>query len=116
VAFRAACDSCGQRRPRYETVAVLGPLDIARWHECAECVARGDAAAIGVAPLDEAAALLALGPIRFDDLRASLATIDGTESPELLAWLAEQVAGIARHHGQPLPPDIHAFVERHADS
>jgi len=113
MTFRAVCDTCGERPPRYETVSVLGPLDIARRQHCAECAARGEEAFSTAAPLDDTAGHFALGPIRFEDLRTSLTLLDGREPPELLVWLADQVRDIARHHHQSLPPDILAFVARH---
>lgn len=113
MSLRQLCDVCGLQAPRFESVAVLGPVDIARWHLCAECSAREDSVALAGTPPNADAAVLALGPIRFDDLRVSLAALSDREPPEVLTWCAETIRAIAQHHGQSLPVDVRAFVERH---
>lgn len=109
----ALCARCKERPGECHTITVLGPLNLAESFLCRTCAAASDAE---VRPpvrgdFDD------LGPIDFEVLRASLARVDEFEADELavLPFSMSAISQIAAAHGQVLPSDIQAIVERYSE-
>ena len=120
------CAHCGERLARYWAYTILSSVTLRITPTCGPCF-DAELAADGAfdprptevvepTPTNHDARILALGPIDWAVLRPCLVQLES--APEMpvheLVFVADAVRRIAAHHDQPLPPDVAAFVARHA--
>jgi hypothetical protein len=106
------CGTCNKREATITGTMYLGVMTVCHRPFCEPC-----AAAFGSAddlPTDVDALLTKIGPIDFATIRESMRAVEASASAEELAGTVAGILRSAQLHGQLLPPDVQAFVERHA--